>query len=112
MPDFDGGTLEKWDPALFPYSEEGRSGTCRFAPTCGGVVYGKNPDGSDKTSRPDEKGCPNLPAEFAEATGMRERDAESGTGASAERRYLALCRPRAVRRFGAKAVRETEEGST
>lgn len=108
MPIYDAGELQAWSPDLFPYDTPGASGTCRFAPNCGGVKYGENADGTPKMSRADQKGCPNLPAEFAERLGMNEATAESGTGNAAGKRYMAICRPRAERRFGAKAVRETE----
>lgn len=107
MPRFDAGQLEVWDPSLFPYDDRGAAGICRFAPNCGGITYGDPP----RTSRPDHPTCPGAPAEFAERLGMDEATAESGTGASAEQRFMAICRARAVRRFGLRDVRITETGA-
>jgi len=108
VPQFNAGGLERWDPALFPYDERARNGICRFAPNCGGVEYGDPP----RKARPDHPGCPDHPAEFAERIGMNEADARTTSGTPAEERYMALCRPRALRRFGARDVRITETGET
>ena len=97
MAQFDGqNELIVWRPDLFPHDPEASAGKCRFAPNCGGVP---NKDGS--VTRPDHPGCPAAPAEFAERTGMERDDAGFY-------RYIALCRARADRRYGAAALAAAE----
>lgn len=89
MPEFAGGVVEVWDPDQYPTGSPGRAQTCRFAPGCGAG------------QRPDHEGCPANPAEFSERIGG---DVTQAGGL----RYMAICRPRAVRRFGLSAVEQTE----
>lgn len=90
------GKLVKWSPDLFPHDPEAAGGKCRFAPTCGGVTL---PSG--KTTRPDHPTCPNAHAEFAEHTGMDRGDAGF-------ERFIALCRAKADKRYGAQALAAVE----
>lgn len=87
------GELVRWSPGLFPHDPAAAAGQCRFAPNCGGV-----PKRDGSLTRADHAGCPSSPAEYAERTGMT--DEHEGAGFE---RYIALCRSRAERRFGAGA---------
>lgn len=91
MPLFDAGELDVWSPDQYPLHQPGAQGVCRFAPDCA------NGRGEGLPSHP---GCPENPAEFSEKLG--------GPNLAGYPRYVALCRSRAVARFGAAAVRQTE----